>query len=216
MYTTKYGVSLKPSCFKSSPRSPAPQLSAQIFNCPARSAVRWCSGHNLGILGRGPLGPFCGWGTLVGPCGCRSWLRTCSESCSSGSVLAAGGCRARWCSLSPWRVARVTPGGSWIHGSGPLHRRTADRGHSFSVASKISHRLLWWPPTEHQCVLIYRCVFTYVCCWLFSVGNKVTTTTTFTKVIVDTNLIKTSLLIDKLVQPTNARLHVCVSKLIQY
>ena len=30
-----------------------------------------------------------------------------------------------------WRVARVTPGGSWIHGSGPLHRRTADRGHSF-------------------------------------------------------------------------------------
>ena len=46
------------------------------------------------------------------------------------------------------------------------------------VASKISLRLLWWPPTEHQCVLIYRCVFTHVCCWLFSVGNKVTTTTT--------------------------------------
>ena len=68
---------------------------------PACSAVRWCSGHNLGILGRGPLGPFCGWGTLAGPCGCRSWLRTCSESCSSGSVLTAGGCRARWCSLSP-------------------------------------------------------------------------------------------------------------------
>ena len=45
------------------------------------------------------------------------------------------------------------------------------------VASKISLRLLWWPPTEHQCVLIYRCVFTHVCCWLFSVGNKVTTTT---------------------------------------
>ena len=35
------------------------------------------------------------------------------------------------------------------------------------VASKISLRLLWWPPTEHQCVLIYICVFTHVCCWLF-------------------------------------------------
>ena len=46
------------------------------------------------------------------------------------------------------------------------------------VASKISLRLLWWPPTEHQCVLIYRCVFTHVCCWLFSEGNKMTTTTT--------------------------------------
>ena len=44
------------------------------------------------------------------------------------------------------------------------------------VASKMSLRLLWWPPTEHQCLLIYRCVFTHVCCWLFSVGNKVTTT----------------------------------------
>ena len=44
------------------------------------------------------------------------------------------------------------------------------------VASKMSLRL--WPPTEHQCVLIYKCVFTHVCCWLFSVGNKVTTTTT--------------------------------------
>ena len=78
-----------------------------------------------------------------------------------------------------WRVARVTPGGSWIHVSGPLHRRTNDRGHSFAilVASKISLRLFWWPPTEHQCVLVYRCVFTHVCCWLFSVGNKVTTTT---------------------------------------
>ena len=47
------------------------------------------------------------------------------------------------------------------------------------VASKISLRLLWWRPTEHQCVLIYRCVFTHACCWLFSVGNKVSTTTTF-------------------------------------
>ena len=54
MYKTKYEVSLRPNtdCFKSSPRSPAPQLSAQIFNCPT---VRWCSGHSLGILG-GPTG----------------------------------------------------------------------------------------------------------------------------------------------------------------
>ena len=43
----------------------------------------------------------------------------------------------------------------------------------------MSLRLLWWPPTEHQYVLIYICcVFTHVCCWLFSVRNKVTTTTT--------------------------------------
>ena len=68
MFSTKYEVSLRPytDCFKSSPRSPFPQLSAQIFYCPVYSAVRWCSGHNLGILGRGPLGPFCGRGLWLG------------------------------------------------------------------------------------------------------------------------------------------------------
>ena len=137
MYKTKYEVSLRPNteCLKSSPRSPALQLSAQIINCPACSAARWCSGHNLEILGRGPPGPFCGWGTLAGPCGCRSWVRISRELC--GQPIAA----------------------------------------TLLVASKISLQLLWWPPTEHQCELIYRCVLIHVCCWLFSVGNKVTTTT---------------------------------------
>ena len=46
------------------------------------------------------------------------------------------------------------------------------------VASKISLRLLWWPPTEHQCVLIYRCSLLMYAVDCFSVGNKVTTTTT--------------------------------------
>ena len=176
MYKTKYGVSIRPNCFKFSPRSPAPQLSAQIFNCPACSAVRWCSGHNLGILGRGPLGPFCGWGTLAGPCGCRWWVRTCSELCSSGSVLTAGGCRARWCSLSPLEGCAGHSRGFMnpcIWSAAPADSRSRP----LLVASMISIRLLWWPPTEHQCVLIYRCVFAHVCCWLFSVGNKVTTTT---------------------------------------
>ena len=171
MYKTKYEVSLRPNCFKSSPRSPAPQLSAQIFNCPACSAVRWCSGHNIGILGRGLLGPFWGWGT----CGCRSWVRTCSELCSSGSVLTAGGCWAGWCSLSPLEgCAGHFPG---VHESMDLVRCFGGQpiAATLLVASKISLRLLWWPPTEHQCELIYRCVFTRVCCWLFSVGNKVTT-----------------------------------------
>ena len=171
MYKTKYGVSLRPNCFKSSPRSPAPQLSAQIFNCPVCSTVRWCSGHNIGILGRDPLGPFCGWGTLAGPCGCRSWVRTCSELCSSGWLpcplvqsVPAGGLRGSF------------PG---VHESMYLVRCIGGQpiATTLLVASKISLRLLWWPPTEHQCVLIYRCVFTHVCCWLFSVGNKVTTTT---------------------------------------
>ena len=52
-------------------------------------------------LGGARWGPFCRWGSLVGPCGCRSWVRTCSELCSSGSVLMAGGSQTRWCSLSP-------------------------------------------------------------------------------------------------------------------
>ena len=129
MYKTKYEVSLRPNtdCFKSSPRSPAPQLSAQIFNCPACLAVRWCSGHNLGILGRSPLGPFYGWGTLAGPCGCRSWVRTCRELCSSGSVLAACGCRARWCSLSPLEgCAGHSPGfmNPWIWSTAPADSRS--------------------------------------------------------------------------------------------
>ena len=72
-----------------------------------------------------------------------------------------------------WRVARVTPGDRVrCIGGQPIAA-------TLLVASKISLRLLWWPQTEHhdQCALIYRCVFTHVCCWLFSVGNKVTTTT---------------------------------------
>ena len=177
MYNNKYGVSLRPNCFKSSPRSPAPQLSAQIFNCPAYSAVRWCSCHNLGILGRGPLGPFCGWGTLAGPCGCRSWARVPAASYApvgpfSRPVVA----RPAGAVCPCWRVARVTPG---VHESMDMVRCIGGQpiAATLLVASKISLRLLRWPPTEHQCVLIYSCVFTHVCCWLFSVGKKVTTTT---------------------------------------
>ena len=161
MYKTEYVVSLTPNCFKSSPRSPAPQLSAQIFNCPACSAVRWCREHNLGFLGRGPLGPFSGCGTLAGPCGCRSWVCTCSELCSSGSVLTAGGCRAR--SLFPLE------GCTGIHGSGPLHRQTADRGHSFGCQQDKPSASLVTTDRTSMCIdlqmCLYSCMLFIVFCW---------------------------------------------------
>ena len=146
MFQTKYEVSLRPNtyCFKSSPRSPAPQLFAQIFNCPACSAVHWCNGHNLEWQG-----PFCGWGTLAGPCGCRSWVRTCSELCSSGS-------RGLWLP-GPLVLSTSMP---TVHESMNLVRCTggqpADRGHSFGCqqdepsASLVTNsrdpaaRKYWW------------------------------------------------------------------------
>ena len=170
MYKTKYEVSLKPSCFKSSPRSPAPQLSAQIFNCPACSAVRWCSGHNLGILGRGPLGPFCRWGTLAGPCGCRSWLRTCSESCSSGSVLTAGGCRARWCSLSPLEGCAGHSRGfmnPWIWSAASADSRS--RPLFFGCQQDKPSASLVTTNRTSMCIdlqmCIYSCMLLIVFCW---------------------------------------------------
>ena len=76
---------------------------------------------------RGPLGPVLGWGTLAGPCGCRSWVRTCSELCSSGSVLTAFGCRARWCSLSPLEGCAGHSQGfmnPWIWSAAPADSRS--------------------------------------------------------------------------------------------
>ena len=69
----------------------------------------------------------------------------------------------------------------------PRFSSLISRHQSESCLSSVSHLL---PQSftirgfsgDHQQninVLIYRCcVFTHVCCWLFSVGNKVTTTST--------------------------------------
>ena len=69
MYKTKYGVSLRLNCFKSSPRSPAPQLSAQIFNCAAFGCplVQWTQPWNPW---EGPAGAL----LRVGDSGRASWL----------------------------------------------------------------------------------------------------------------------------------------------
>ena len=68
-----------------------------------------------------------------------------------------------------WRVARVTPGGSWIHGSGPLHWRTADRGHSFGCQlDKPSASLVTTNKTS-MCIdlqmCVYSCMLLIVFCW---------------------------------------------------
>ena len=166
MYKTKYGVSLRPDCFKSSPRSPAPQLSAQIFDCQACSAVRWCSGHNLGILGRGPSADGGLWLGLVAA------GRGCVPAASFAPVgpflrpVVAGPAGA----VCPrWRVARVTPGGSWIHGSGPLHRRTTDRGHSFGCQQDKPSASLVTTNRTSMCIdfqmCLYSCMLLIVFCW---------------------------------------------------
>ena len=148
MYKTKYGVSLRPNCFKSSPRSP-PQLSAQIFNCPVCSAVRWCSGHNLGILVSGPLGPFSGWGTLAG-----LWLPVVSAYLLR-VMLQWVRSDGRWL---PGPLVQPVPAGG-LRGSLRGVHESMDLVHyvdgqpiaaTLLVASKISLRLLWC----YSCMLL--------------------------------------------------------------
>ena len=71
MFKTKYEVSLilNTDCLKSPPQSLLPKIPLRYLIV---RRVRLSVGAvDLGILGMGSLGPFCEWGTLVGPCGCR-------------------------------------------------------------------------------------------------------------------------------------------------
>ena len=71
-----------------------------------------------------------------------------------------------------WRVVRVTPGGSWIHVSGPLHRRIADRGHSFGCQQDKPSASLVTTNRTSMCIDLQMCLYSYmlliVFCWELS------------------------------------------------
>ena len=172
MYKTKCGVSLRPNCFKSSPRSPAPQLSAQIFNCPVCSAVRWCSGTTSESLWVARWGPSAGGGLWPG-------LVAAGRECVPAASYAPVGPFSRLVVAGPagavcprWRVARVTPGCSWIHGSGPLRWRTADRGHSFGCQQDKPSASLVTTNRTSMCIDLHMCLYSCMLLIVFLLGIK--------------------------------------------
>ena len=126
-----------------------------MFGCPL---VQWTQPRNPW---EGPAGALLRVGDLVAA------GRECVPTASYAPVgpfsrLEVAGPTGAICPW--WRVARVTPRGLWIHGSGPLHRRTADCGHSFGCQQDEPSASLVTTKRTSMCIDLL--IYAVDCCLL--------------------------------------------------